>query len=265
MIREAEAFTIRQFMEQVRSPANLFWTVVWPIFWLLLGFYIFLAGIPEAGVAHARGSMTIQMVAFGLATLGMVSLAGSIAADREGGLYLKLSSMPISASGEMLGRLLGSLIFGLMAAAAITAIGIGLGSKFEAGLSDAVKAAPFFITLLLSAAGIGMTIANLVKRANAVTGIGITLLVAGSAVSGIFTPYPFLPETLKTFSRLYPVSSSMHVIKRILLPSEFNTMRYGFDPLESHYIAYAIMASIATLATGLIIHSAARIRRARTL
>jgi hypothetical protein len=106
---------------------------------------------------------------------------------------------------------------------------------------------------------------NLVKRANAVTGIGVTLLVAGSAVSGIFTPYPFLPETLKTFSRLYPESSSMHVIKRILLPSEFNTLRYGFDPLESHYIAYAIMASIATLATGLIIHSAARIRRARTL
>lgn len=220
-LSEIRAFAAKQIKEYFRSPSAIFWTIAWPIFWQLLTIYVFLAGVPAEFLPTAKGSVTISMIAFGIATIGMVDVASSIAADRERGLYLKLLSMPISAWGEIIGRLMGALFFSLATIMAIALVGIGVGANFEADVFGVIKALPFFVLLLLSATGIGLVIVNSVKHGPAVVGIGVALLVAASALSGVFAPYPSFPESLRAFSRFYPISASMHIIKYYLTPGEF--------------------------------------------
>lgn len=258
---EVIAFASKQLKEYLRNPSSLFWTIGWPIFWVLITIYVFLAGVQEPALPYVRGSVTVSMVAFALATVGMVSLASSVAWDRDRGLYLKLSSMPISDWSEATGRLFGSLIYGAITIAIIVAIGVAAGSKFEASASDVAISLPFFVILLLSASGIGLIIANLV-RGRAIEGIAVALLVGGCTVSGVFAPYVGLPDYLKFFSRLYPISASMHVINRFLLVKGFAWMHYDFDPASPLYIAYTVIISIGFFAAGLLLHKVTARKRA---
>jgi ABC-type polysaccharide/polyol phosphate export permease len=263
MGRVVRAFLHKQVLEYIRSPPALFWTIAWPIFWLFMTIYVFLSGVPEEFLPQVRASVTIHMIAFGLATQGLVDLPGSIAEDVERGLYLKLSSMPIGTAGEILGRILGSIVFGAITIAVIGGVGFAVGSEFEAGLIDAIYSIPYFLTLLLSSMGLGLVIANIFRKSRVVVGVGVTLLLLASSISGIFTPYPFLPDEMRLFSRIYPITASMHVIKRYLLPSEFERLEYDFDPSSYAYIGYTVASSIVTLAVGLALHAAFASRRAR--
>ncbi|MCD6511667.1 MAG: ABC transporter permease [Thaumarchaeota archaeon] len=261
MKAELIVFASKQLKEYLRSPSSLFWTMGWPIFWVLIMIYVFLAGVPEPALPYVRGSVTVSMIAFGLATVGMVGLASSIAHDRDGGLYLKLSSMPISGWGEVLGRILGSLIYGAVTLLAILAIGVAVGSKFEASTLNVLASLPFFVVLLLSASGIGLIISNSVKG-RAVEGIAVALLVGGCSVSGVFAPYASLPDYLKLFSKLYPISASMHVINRLLLVKGFAWMHYDFDPSSPLYMAYTLAVSIGFFVAGILFHKAMARKRA---
>ena len=78
--------TIKEF---IRQKSVLFWTIAWPILWVLLGSYSYTGNAPEYIIPSLRGAITISMMVFALMTAGMANLPGNIASDRERGLLSK--------------------------------------------------------------------------------------------------------------------------------------------------------------------------------
>lgn len=244
--RTAWAFARKELLVSLRNPANLFWTLGWPAIWTAIAALAFVPGGPY--LAEARGSAALQMVAFSAMTIGMATLPGSIAADREIGLFEALFPLRHSKAAEVVGRLAGLLAYAAVAAAVVLATGAALGGRY-AGVSaaDALSAAPFVALILLASCGVGLL---LVPMGRASLAAGVAIAVATSAVSGVFTPYFALGEGLRAFSRAWPPSSCLHVLKYFLCRGEVERL-YDFDPGSPPYVAYAAASSLALFLAGL--------------
>ena len=71
--------TIKEFL---RQKTILFWTIAWPILWVLIGSFSFTGSVPEEVIPYVKGSITISMSVFALMTAGIANLPGNIAQDR---------------------------------------------------------------------------------------------------------------------------------------------------------------------------------------
>ena len=50
--------TIKEFL---RQKTVLFWTIGWPIIWVLIGSFSFVGDAPAEIIAHTRGAVSISM------------------------------------------------------------------------------------------------------------------------------------------------------------------------------------------------------------
>ncbi|RLC68737.1 MAG: hypothetical protein DRI26_09805 [Chloroflexi bacterium] len=239
--------TIKEFLRQKPVP---FWTIAWPIIWVLIGSFSFVGGAPREVVPHLRAAITISMAAFALMIAGMANLPGNIAEDRERGLLSKLMSLPISPWKDFAGRILGLLAFSALAVILVLLVGYLCGARF-AYASGVWSAIGFFLLVSLASAGIGMLVGTLIKHVQGaiMTGVGISVVTA--SISGVFTPYSSLPSPLQAFARIYPVSSANSSIIYLLLGEDFA----GYNPVSSGQLILTIALSLLLFAAGLILYS----------
>ena len=112
--------TIKEFL---RQKTVLFWTIGWPIIWVLIGSFSFTTNIPSDTLSYTRGAISISMMVFALMTAGMANLPGNIVQDRERGLLKKIMSMPISPWRDFTGRILALLAFSGLSAILVVVVG----------------------------------------------------------------------------------------------------------------------------------------------
>lgn len=240
--------TIKEFL---RAKPVLFWTIAWPILWVLIGSFSFVGNAPTNVIPYLRGSITISMMVFALMTAGIANLPGNIAQDRERGLLFKLMSMPIKPWRDFVGRLLGLLTFSSLAAVLVSFVGYLCGARFSCTMIEAWQSIGFLLVVLLASAGIGMLIGTFIKNVNGaiMTGVGISVVTA--SISGVMAPYSSLPMVLQAFARFYPISSGNSSITYLLVGEDFA----GHNPLSAGQIALTIATSFVLFVAGLILYS----------
>jgi len=240
--------TIREF---IRQKSVLFWTVAWPILWVLIGCFSFTGNVPDVIVPHLRGSITISMIAFALMTAGMANLPGNIASDRERGLLSKLKSMPIDPWRDFVGRFLGLLAFSSLALISIALVGYICGARFSYTIIGAWQSIGFVFLIIFASSGIGMLIGTFIKHVHGaiMTGVGITVISA--AISGVMAPYSSLPWILQQFARTFPISSANSSIIYLLAGEDYA----GYNPLGIIQTSLTITMSIILFAVGMIVYS----------
>lgn len=240
--------TIKEF---TRAKPVLFWTIAWPILWVLIGSYSFGGGVPESVIPYLRGAVAISMMTFALMTAGIANLPGNIAQDRERGLLFKLMSMPIKPWRDFVGRMLGLLAFSSFAVVLVAVVGYVCGARFSSTMIGVWQSIGFFLIMLLASAGIGMIIGTFIRNVHGaiMTGVGISVVTA--AISGVMAPYSSLPTLLQGFARLYPVSSGNSSITYLLVGEDFA----GYNPLSVGQTASTIMMSFLIFVAGLIVYS----------
>jgi ABC-2 type transport system permease protein len=240
--------TIKEF---VRQKTVLFWTIAWPILWVLIGCFSFTGNAPEDVIAQIRGTVTISMTVFALMTAGMANLPGNIAADRERGLLAKLMSMPVKPWKDFAGRILAFLVFSLLALISVVVIGYACGARLTFTMFEAGQSVVFLLAICLASAGMGMLIGTFIKQVHGaiMTGVGITVI--SSAISGVMTPYYYLPEVLQQFSRIYPISSANSSIIYLLAGETYS----GYNPLTVNQATSTIAVSVLLFIIGLIAYS----------
>jgi len=123
-LRQISASYIKAAKELLREKAALFWTIAWPIIWVLIGSFSFTGSAPQQVIPYIKGSIAISMMVFALMIAGMSNLPASIAGDRANGLLSKLISMPIKPYRDFLGRIFAVITLSLLAAALVIVIGI---------------------------------------------------------------------------------------------------------------------------------------------
>lgn len=240
--------TIKEFL---RQKTILFWTIAWPILWVLIGSFSFVENVPSEVVSYTRGAIAISMSVFALMTAGMANLPGNIAQDRERGLLSKLMSMPINPWRDFVGRILALLAFSSLAAILVTLVGYGCGARFSYSLTGLLQAIGFLLLISLASAGIGMFIGTFIKHVHGAIMSGVGIAVVTAAISGVMTPYSYLPWLLQQFAKIYPISSSSSSITFLLVGEQYA----GYPPLSASQTTLTIVTSLLLFAGGLVAYS----------
>lgn len=241
----------RALKESLRDRVTLFWTMSWPIVWLIIAVFLFTGDVPPEALPYVRGSMSISMMVFALTIAGMSGLPASIAGDRKNSLFAKLKSMPLNPYRDFIGRVSATVTFSLLAAVVIMLLGMALGARFT-GTGVAVCHAVGFIFLgICASAGVGLVIGSLVRKLQGAVMTGVGIAVVLSAISGLFAPYDLLPAPLQTFARIYPISSVRASVVHLLV----GPGAIGYDPLASGRIALTIALSLTLLLIGTTLYS----------
>jgi ABC-2 type transport system permease protein len=250
MIQVFGTFT-KTFKCFTRIRAVAIFTVLMPMFLLLITGVSLTASVSASDMPIAKGVLTISMVAFSLMLAGILNLAGSITRDRETGLLTKLKSMPINPWRDFLGRIMAASLLTLVAAILILAVGLAYGARFSGTTINYLEAIGFLLLAIMAAAGIGLVIGSYTKLVLATffTGLAITLFTA--FVGGIFIPYESLPASLQAFARVYPISSAASSSVYLLLGQS----AAGYDPITSGQVISTLLISIGFLAVGVFIYS----------
>ena len=240
--------TMREFL---RQKTILFWTIAWPILWVLIGSFSFAGNVPDEVISYIRGSIAISMSVFALMTAGMANLPGNIAQDRERGLLSKLMSMPISPWRDFVGRILALIAFSCLAAILVVSVGYICGARFSYTLIGGWQSIGFLLLIFLASSGIGMLIGTFIKHVHGAIMSGVGIAVVTAAISGVMTPYSSLPLILQQFARIYPVSSANSSITYLLVGKDY----VGYDPLTASQTTLTIVISLLLFFAGLIAYS----------
>jgi ABC-2 type transport system permease protein len=240
--------TIKEF---VRQKTILFWTIAWPILWVLIGSFSFTGNVPSEVASYVRGSIAISMVVFALMTAGMANLPGNIAQDRERGLLSKLMSMPISPWRDLVGRISALLAFSSLAAMLVGLVGYVCGARFAYTLTGVWPSIGFLLLICLASAGIGMLIGTFIKHVHGAIMSGVGIAVVTAAISGVMAPYSSLPWALQQFARIYPISSANSSITYLLVGKDYA----GYIPLAADQTTLTVVISSLLFIAGLVAYS----------
>jgi len=240
--------TIKEFL---RQKTVLFWTIGWPIIWVLIGSFSFTSNVPSEVLSYTRGAISISMMVFALMTAGMANLPGNIAQDRERGLLTKVMSMPVSPWKDFTGRILALLAFSGFSAILVISIGVFCGARFFFTGIDFVLSLVFILLIFVGSAGIGMLIGTFVKNVHGAIMSGVGLTVVSAALSGVMTPYAYLPSVLQNFARVYPISSANSAITYLLVGEEYA----GYFPLSVSQTIPTALVALLLFILGLITYS----------
>ena len=240
--------TIKEFL---RQKTVLFWTIGWPIIWVLIGSFSFTTNVPSDTLSYSRGAISISMMVFALMTAGMANLPGNIVQDRERGLLKKIMSMPISPWRDFTGRILALLAFSGLSAILVIVVGFVCGARFFFTGIDLLTSLVFISLVFVGSAGIGMVIGTFVKHVHGAIMSGVGLTVVSAALSGVMTPYTYLPSVLQSFARIYPISSANSAITFLLIGEEYA----GYNPLSMNQIALTVIVALLLFILGMVAYS----------
>jgi len=250
-LRQISAAYTKAVKELLREKAALFWTIAWPIIFVLMGSFIFTGSAPQQVIPYVKGSITISMMVFALMIAGMSNLPASIAGDRANGLLSKLLSMPIKPYKDFIGRISAVITFSLLAAALVIVIGTIVGARFTGAGVEILQAIGFVFLVICASAGVGLIAGTLIKNLQGAIMTGVGIAVVTSFISGLFVPYEALPVPLQVFSRVYPISSAQASIVHLLAGPDM----VAYNPLTSGQIALTIALSFALLLVGTVLYS----------
>ena len=239
--------TIKEFY---RDKVNLFFTIAVPLFFVIV-MPIMGGDVPPSIIPSLKGGLSLTMITFLIMIGGQSNLAGSIAADRGRGLYLKIASMPISPLKEGLGRISGISMYLLLGAALVLGLGMINGGNFSVKDSQIFLVIGFYLLITLSSTGIGLIIASLVKAESAATHSGIALTLITAFIGGMFAPYSMLPSIFQVFARIHPITSANAAIIFLLEGEQFAY----YDPLHQLQVGTTIILSVTLFFSGIILYS----------
>jgi len=186
-----------------------------------------------------------------LMTAGMANLPGNIAQDRERGLLTKVMSMPVSPWRDFTGRILALLAFSVLSAVLVIAVGFVCGARFFFTGIDFMESLAFILLIFLASTGIGMLIGTFVKNVHGAIMSGVGLTVVSAALSGVMTPYAYLPSVLQNFARIYPIASANSAITYLLVGKDYA----GYNPLSVSQTVPTAFLALLLFIIGLIAYS----------
>jgi len=250
-LRQISAAYTKTVKELLREKAALFWTIAWPIIWVLIGSFSFTGSARQQVIPYIKGSIAVSMMVFALMIAGMSNLPASIAGDRANGLLSKLISMPVKPYKDFIGRISAVITLSLLAAVLVIIVGIAVGARFTGTGVEIAQAVGFVFLVICASAGVGLIAGTLIKNLQGAIMTGVGIAVITSFISGLFVPYESLPVPLQTFSRVYPISSAQASIVHLLAGPDM----VAYNPLTSGQIALTIALSFALLFIGTVLYS----------
>ena len=208
-----------------RSPASVFFTVMFPLLFL----FIFNTLFGDGQVESLGLSVTTYYVP-GIITLAVVSattqsLAINLTGDREAGRLKRVRATPLPAWAFVAGRVGNSFVTSILMVALVAAIGR---IAYDVPLPGRTIPA-LLVTLLVGAAAfscLGFALTAAIPNDDAGPPITNVVLLPLYFISGVFVPESEIPEGALNIADLFPVR---HFFEAFLAAFDPGTSGAGFE------------------------------------
>lgn len=219
LVAESLVFAGQQLTHWRRDPMVPIQAVLFPAFLLVM--YYLLVGksiLRITGTDSLYG--LVPTCAIAGAFSGAIAVGLSVPLERECGLLSQLWVLPVNRGSALIGRLLAEAVRTLVSTALITAVGVGLGLRFEGNWLALILFLLVPVMAVLVFAMAVIAIAVRAKRSTSLVWLGLPAITAVFASSGS-PPIESLPSVLwplLRFQPMEPIIESMRTLAQGGLP-----------------------------------------------
>lgn len=235
----------REFKKFIRERTRLVSTIARPLVWL------FLVGGGMSRMIPATGGVSYMQFIFP-GILGMTILFSSIFSsisiiwDKEFGFMKEILVAPISRFSIVVGKAMSGMVLSTLQAIVILAffpfLGLRIGVAEVAGI--------ILVSAILSFAisSLGIVLASFYDSYESFSVIMNFIVMPMFFLSGAMYPVKLMPDILKFFTKINPLTYGIDAIKHLSLPQDAGPMGADFPFLLD--LAVIIAASVIFVAIG---------------
>lgn len=161
------------------------------------------------------------MVATGVMLSSFQSMAISIAVERDDGTLKRLRATPLPALSYFLGKVGQVLLISIVQIGGLIALAV---LAFDVPLPDADRWGVFlWVFTLGTAAGAvcGVAFSSVPRSGRSASAVVIPVVLVLQFISGVFFPYPSLPDWMQQVAQLFPLKWLAQGMRSVFLPEEF--------------------------------------------
>lgn len=217
-----------------RSPDQVFFTFLFPVFMLALFATIFggtdVAGDGDSGLPHVSAGQYYLpgMIAAGLLLSGVQNLAVDIAMERSDGTLKRLGGTPLPAVSYFIGKfaqvaVTGTLQVALLIAVAALAFDVELPTSAESWLTFAWV----FVLGLATSSLLGIALSALPRSGRSATAVVIPIVLVLQFISGVYLAFMLLPEWLQNVASVFPLAWMALGMRAVFLPDAYRVLEQG--------------------------------------
>ena len=239
LIRAETANQNRLFL---RTPIAAFFTLVFPLFFLVL-INLLNSGVTvdELGGIPLAQFTTPGIAVFGMVTATFTNLAINTANARDVGVLKRVLSTPVPMPIHLAGRLCSAVLIGVFSVVIMLTVGV-----LMFGVVIPWEDFPLILFLMILGAAtfsaLGLALAALSPNARSAPALANAFILPLAFISGIFFPMEGAPEWLQTVASLFPLEPFANAVTEIFNPT-----------LDPGFPWRAVLTMTAWLAAGVVL------------
>ena len=199
----------------LRRKDDLFWTLAFPLFFIVLFGLIYGDMLWEDFGLRAIEYILPGIVVMALMTSGIMATASGFVEEREKGIYRRLSLTPLRRHTILGGQLIQRYVVILVQTILLLIVG---GLAFDIRISGNPLWVWLVVTLgALCFLSIGFLLTGLIRSARAANGISMVVFFMLMFLGGVFFPNEMMPDFLRIFSGALPSTNLNDVLRAVMI------------------------------------------------
>ncbi|MBK1812295.1 ABC transporter permease [Clostridium sp. YIM B02505] len=234
----------------IRNKTGLIFSLVFPFFFVYVFGAIFKINSIENPIAYMLSGVIITTV-----FEGSLNLASSTVDDMVSGFMKEVLVSPAKRINVALGQLLSAATVSTIQGLMILILGLFIGIKFTSWITPLwVLLAMISVGIVFS--GVGLYLATIVRNGQTFQIVKTAVTMPLTFVSGAYIPISMLPDTLRYFSYINPMTYATAFFRMVVLektnlaPEEL--VRQGLAIEINGFIVTPIMSFAIIIAIGII-------------
>jgi ABC-2 type transport system permease protein len=199
----------------LRRKDDLFWTVAFPMFFIVLYGLIYGDTTWQNYGIRAIDYTLPGIMVMALMVTGIIATASGFAEDREKGLYRRLALTPLKRQTLMAGQILHRYFVIVVQTLLLLTVGVlAFGIKINGNYLW------FWLIITLGAIcflSIGFALTILIRSAKSATPICMTVYFLLMFLGGLFFPVNIMPDFLKAIANILPATNLNDAMRMIII------------------------------------------------
>lgn len=199
----------------LRRKDDLFWTLAFPLFFIVLFGLIYQDMVWEDFGLRAIEYILPGIIVMALMTSGIMATASGFVEEREKGVYRRLSLTPLKRHMILGGQLIQRYVVILVQTVLLLVVGA---LAFNIQISGDLLWVWLVVTVgALCFLSIGFLLTGLIKTARAANGISMVVFFMLMFLGGIYFPNDLMPDFLRVFSDALPSTNLNDVFRAVMI------------------------------------------------
>lgn len=205
----------RSMKHIVKNPDQLLGLIIQPIMFMLLFRYVFGGAVDTGGISYVNfliAGILVQTSAFGALTTSL-----SVATDIKRGIIDRLKSLPIMASGVIVGHVVSDLFRNFASGVIMILTALLVGFRPTANFVDWLMIIGILLLFTFAMSWVAAVLGLMAKSIEAVNWMGFLIVFPLTFASAAFVPTDSMPWLLRLFAENQPVTHVIEAIRALMV------------------------------------------------